>query len=355
MPLRVNYSGVMPIIFGQAILMFPRKSSACSPGSSSSAGQRLNYGTATHNISLRAADPVLLLLLGGHAVQSDPDRGRPEEIWRLCAGHPAGQAHGGVPGSHHDPHHVGGRDLPVRHRGDSHVLAQQFRIPWIVASFFGGTSLLITVGVMLDTMRQIESHLVMRYYDGFLTRASCAGGNRSIDMQAIILLGAPGSGKGTVAEDLKQATTVSPMSPPATCCARPSRRAAGGQGSQGLHGAGRAGAGQRDRHLVQERAAKRARPMRATCSMVSPHDAPGGTAWTNLLADNGRSRSRVLLEVPRALIIDERISGRRVCRQCGQVYHLSRTCPRRKGYVRPVRRRAVSASGRQRGHRGEPA
>jgi preprotein translocase subunit SecY len=55
------------------------------------------------------------------------------------------------------------------------VMAQQFRIPWIVASFFGGTSMLITVGVMLDTMRQIESHLVMRYYDGFLKKGRLRG------------------------------------------------------------------------------------------------------------------------------------------------------------------------------------
>jgi preprotein translocase subunit SecY len=34
--------------------------------------------------------------------------------------------------------------------------------------FFGGTSLLILVGVVLDTLQQIESHLLMRHYDGFL-------------------------------------------------------------------------------------------------------------------------------------------------------------------------------------------
>lgn len=37
-----------------------------------------------------------------------------------------------------------------------------------LASFFGGTSLLIIVGVALDTLQQIESHLLMRHYDGFL-------------------------------------------------------------------------------------------------------------------------------------------------------------------------------------------
>jgi preprotein translocase subunit SecY len=46
----------------------------------------------------------------------------------------------------------------------------QFHIPFIVAQFFGGTSLLIMVGVMLDTMRQVESHLLMRHYDGFLKK-----------------------------------------------------------------------------------------------------------------------------------------------------------------------------------------
>jgi len=39
---------------------------------------------------------------------------------------------------------------------------------WQIASFFGGTSLLILVGVALDTVRQIETHLVMRNYEGFM-------------------------------------------------------------------------------------------------------------------------------------------------------------------------------------------
>jgi preprotein translocase subunit SecY len=55
------------------------------------------------------------------------------------------------------------------------VLATQFGIPWLVASFFGGTSLLIIVGVSLDTMRQIESHLLTRHYDGFLKKGRIRG------------------------------------------------------------------------------------------------------------------------------------------------------------------------------------
>jgi preprotein translocase subunit SecY len=42
------------------------------------------------------------------------------------------------------------------------------KVPYLVASFFGGTGILIVVGVMLDTIKQIESHLLMRHYEGFL-------------------------------------------------------------------------------------------------------------------------------------------------------------------------------------------
>ena len=49
------------------------------------------------------------------------------------------------------------------------------RLPAELASFFGGTSLLIIVGVALDTMRQIESYLVMREYDGFLKHGRIRG------------------------------------------------------------------------------------------------------------------------------------------------------------------------------------
>lgn len=48
-------------------------------------------------------------------------------------------------------------------------------IPYNIASFFGGTSLLIIVGVALDTLRQLEAHLVMRNYDGFLKHGRIAG------------------------------------------------------------------------------------------------------------------------------------------------------------------------------------
>jgi preprotein translocase subunit SecY len=43
------------------------------------------------------------------------------------------------------------------------------------AQFFGGTSLLIMVGVLLDTLQQIESHLLMRHYDGLMKSGRIKG------------------------------------------------------------------------------------------------------------------------------------------------------------------------------------
>ena len=48
-------------------------------------------------------------------------------------------------------------------------------IPPLVASFFGGTGLLIVVGVMLDSMRQIETQLLTRHYDGFMKKGRLHG------------------------------------------------------------------------------------------------------------------------------------------------------------------------------------
>ena len=54
-------------------------------------------------------------------------------------------------------------------------------LPWVLISranvnfFFGGTGLLIVVGVALDTLQQVESHLMMRHYDGFMKKGKIRG------------------------------------------------------------------------------------------------------------------------------------------------------------------------------------
>jgi preprotein translocase subunit SecY len=52
------------------------------------------------------------------------------------------------------------------------MLIRLFNVPF----YFGGTSLLIVVGVALDTVRQMESHLLMRNYEGFLKRSRTRSG-----------------------------------------------------------------------------------------------------------------------------------------------------------------------------------
>ena len=55
------------------------------------------------------------------------------------------------------------------------VFARMLNMQPEFASFFGGTSLLILVGVILDTLQQIESHLLMRHYDGLLSSGRIKG------------------------------------------------------------------------------------------------------------------------------------------------------------------------------------
>jgi preprotein translocase subunit SecY len=55
------------------------------------------------------------------------------------------------------------------------AFARGFGVNSAFASFFGGTSLLIMVGVILDTLQQIESHLLMRHYDGLMKSGRIKG------------------------------------------------------------------------------------------------------------------------------------------------------------------------------------
>jgi preprotein translocase subunit SecY len=176
MPLRVNYAGVMPIIFAQAILMFPTKIFSMIPGSFfQSLAAALNYGTFTHNFLF-----ALLILFFSYfwvATQFNPIQ--IADDLKKYGGYVPGIRPGKPTAEFLDRTMTritlaGAIFLSVIAVLPA-VLAQKFSIPWIVAHFFGGTSMLITVGVMLDTMRQVESHLVMRYYDGFLKKGRLRG------------------------------------------------------------------------------------------------------------------------------------------------------------------------------------
>lgn len=55
------------------------------------------------------------------------------------------------------------------------IIGRLLGVPQTISYFFGGTALLILVGVVLDTMKQIESHLLMKRYDGFMKRGRVRG------------------------------------------------------------------------------------------------------------------------------------------------------------------------------------
>lgn len=176
MPLRVNYSGVMPIIFAGALLTFPtillgRLPWQWSKGVASalSMGQPLYlalYGVlilffsyfwvATQFNPLQIADD--LKRNSGYVPGIRPGRPTAEFLDRTMTRITL----------------IGAIFLTVIAVIPT-VMATWFRVPWLVASFMGGTSLLIVVGVMLDTMRQVESHLLMRHYDGFLKKGRLRG------------------------------------------------------------------------------------------------------------------------------------------------------------------------------------
>jgi len=59
-----------------------------------------------------------------------------------------------------------------------YILMKVLNVDYNLASFFGGTSVIILVGVALDTLQQIESHLISRHYDGFMKKGKLKGRRR---------------------------------------------------------------------------------------------------------------------------------------------------------------------------------
>lgn len=173
MPLRVNYAGVMPIIFAQALLMFPEKifsyvgqtfdlkflKDAAVQFAHGSLGYFLllafmiifftYFWTATQFNELQISDD--LKKHGGYIPGVRPGQATCDFL-------------------HHTMSRItlAGAVFLTVIAVIPDLLAVQLKINYLVAQFFGGTSLLISVGVVLDTMRQMESHLLMRHYDGFL-------------------------------------------------------------------------------------------------------------------------------------------------------------------------------------------
>jgi preprotein translocase subunit SecY len=172
-PLRVNTAGVIPIIFAQSVIMFPGTIATFFRGSE--LAQRLNemfsptsavynvvYGLVivffTYFYTAIIFNPVDLAdnmkKYGGFVPGIRPGQKTAEYIDRILTRIT-------LPGA------VFLALIAIL----PSFLIQHFKAPF----YFGGTGLLIIVGVALDTLQQIESHLLMRHYDGFMKGSKLRG------------------------------------------------------------------------------------------------------------------------------------------------------------------------------------
>ena len=169
-PIRVNHAGVIPIIFAQSIILFPATMAGFTGiRALNQFAHWLTRGQILHTILYSALivffayfytaiafNPVdvadNMKKFGGFIPGIRPGRPTAEFFDRLLTRIT-------LPGA------IFLAVIAVL----PDLVGRWMKIPYLVASFFGGTSLLIIVGVMLDTMRQVESFLLMRNYEGFLS------------------------------------------------------------------------------------------------------------------------------------------------------------------------------------------
>ena len=184
MPLRVGFAGVMPIIFAQPLIQIPSAILVkCFKGSESAFGQHL-YSFAerlgdSSSVLHMVVYAVLIMFFAFFWVATQFNAVEISENLKKEGSYIPGIRPGHATAEFLDDAMtkitlIGGMFLLVIALIPM-VLMGWMTIPWSIASFFGGTSLLIIVGVALDTLRIMESHLLVRKYDGFLAHGSLRG------------------------------------------------------------------------------------------------------------------------------------------------------------------------------------
>jgi preprotein translocase subunit SecY len=170
MPLRVNMAGVIPVIFAAALLALPPTIAGFAPSTTQFVNRYVQPGTFTY----LAGEALLIVTFTFFytAVQFNP-RDQADNL-RKFGGYIPGIRPGPPPAGYLD------RVLSRLTLSGALFLAAVAVTPCIFihhAGFsqatsraLGGTSVLIVVGVALDTMRQMESQMMVRRHEGFLKR-----------------------------------------------------------------------------------------------------------------------------------------------------------------------------------------
>jgi len=168
LPLRVNMAGVIPIIFAAAVMAFPPTIASFFPSTQSFVNQHFQYGSIQY-LSIE----FLLIVIFTYfytAVQFNPvDQA---DNLRKYGGYIPG-IRPGTPTAQYLDRVLSRLTLPgAVYLGLIAVLPglfiHYFNFSQATSRALGGTSVIIVVGVALDTMRQMESQMMMRSYEGFL-------------------------------------------------------------------------------------------------------------------------------------------------------------------------------------------
>ncbi|HVU17700.1 MAG TPA: preprotein translocase subunit SecY [Candidatus Didemnitutus sp.] len=187
LPLKVNYSGVMPVIFASAILLFPQwifsqVGAAFDIKFLGELAQNLLRGHWTYYAGMG----LLILFFSYFWVSVMFKPIQVADDLKKYGGYIPGVRPGEPTASFLDfimtRLTLAGAIFLTIIAVIPDVLLFNFNVPQRVAYFFGGTGMLITVGVILDTMRQVETFLLQRHYDGFLKKGRIRGRSSSAQM-----------------------------------------------------------------------------------------------------------------------------------------------------------------------------
>jgi preprotein translocase subunit SecY len=196
-PLKVNTGGVIPVIFASSILAFPATlASMFAEGSfMRRASDQLAWGMPLYNLSYVAG--IIFFCYFYTAIIFNPDD--VAENMRKYGGFVPGIRPGKRTAEHIDqilarvtlfgalylaaiallPELLltGFKVQPIPFIGDRlDAIVPRFITEGMnIQFYFGGTSLLIVVGVAMDTVQQVESQLIMRHYDGFMKKTRVRG------------------------------------------------------------------------------------------------------------------------------------------------------------------------------------